>query len=331
MKKAGVIASFFICLLLVLTGCGSSGKDELKFGTGGQGGTYYAYAGQMSELMTDISFDVKTTAGSAANIRLVNENFLDIAIAQSDILASAKNGTGIFAGENFTSGYGAVAALYTEAVQLVTTKDSGIDSVAELGGLTVSIGEKESGVLQNAGQILQAYGLKEEDLDARYYSFSDAADALKNGELDAFFITAGAPTSAVADLAKEIDIKLISIDETQLMAVMNLYDGYVKCTIPAGTYAGVDEDIVTLGVKAVLIARTGLDNEVVESLAENIFKYASDLKSNICTDGELDAAFATDAVGCGFHEGAADYYSRQGISVEIETSGGTSVTAGQDE
>ncbi|MBR4384618.1 MAG: TAXI family TRAP transporter solute-binding subunit, partial [Selenomonadaceae bacterium] len=122
----------FLLLLPIIAlcfGCGSqSTNNYLRFGTGGTGGMYYAYGTELAKkISTDGKtrpLDVKTTAGSAANLRLLHEKFLDLAIVQSDTLSNAVNGLGVFAAVGEGSGYAAVAGLYTEACQIVVAKDS---------------------------------------------------------------------------------------------------------------------------------------------------------------------------------------------------------------
>ncbi len=117
-------------------------------------------------------------------------------------MAYAYNGTNLF--ESKVEGFSTVAALYMEQVQIVTTNPA-IKTVADLAGKSVSIGAPGSGVYFNAIDVLGAYGLTEDDIKPTYQSFSDSADALKNGQIDAAFIVAGAPTTAVTDLATTKD------------------------------------------------------------------------------------------------------------------------------
>ena len=316
----------------LLAGCGSTGADTtdtLRIGTGSTGGSYYAVGSVYAQLMEEAGLapEVKSTAGSAANLRLLSEGFLQLAIVQSDTLEEAENGTGAFEGKAL-SGFSAVAGLYTEACQLIVAADSGIEEVADLAGMRVSIGEEESGVLRNAEQILQANGLTVEQVDASYLSFTDSAAALQSGELDAFFITAGAPTTAVAELAKNTDIRLLSLDERTIDQLTSLYDCYTACTIPAGTYAGQEEEVQTVGVTAVLVAADSLTSERVQQLTSLLLDNTDSL--NLSTPVTLSED-PTAGVPVGFHPGAAACYEALGISVPTGGSGkATAVTGGQD-
>ena len=319
-------------LIVLLAGCGGekSASNAIRFGTGGM---YYAYGTELAKMIDaedkTHALDVKTTAGSAANLRLLREKFLDVAIVQSDTLSNAINGRGIFAAAGPGVGYAAIAGLYTEACQIVVAKDSQIMNVSDLVGKKVSVGERESGVLQNAEQILMSHGLTFEMIEPAYFSFTDSATALEKGQIDAFFITAGAPTAAIADLAAKKEIRLLSIDPDVQNNMMKLYKGYTRCTIPANSYPGQTEEISTIGVKAVLVASTDLKDDEVSYLTEFIFKNADKLPHN--TTDKLTNAYAVEDIPSSFHAGAAKFYEPQGVKVNVYSGKSSeSVKASQD-
>ena len=308
-------------IIALLVGCGSekSAGNALRFGTGGTGGMYYAYGTQLAKMIDaqgkGHALDVKMTAGSAANLRLLREKFLDLAIVQSDTLSNAINGRGVFAAAGEGKGYAAVAGLYTEACQIVVTKNSGINNVSELVGKRVSVGERESGVLQNAEQILMAHGLTFEMIETVYMSFTDAANAMEKGQIDALFITAGTPTGAISQLAENKDIKILSIEPDVQNNMMKLYKGYTRCTIPANTYKGQTQPVETVGVKAVLVASTDLNDDDVTFITEFIFKNAEKLPHN--TSDTLTVDYAVQDIPASFHAGAAKFYDMQGVKVNV--------------
>ncbi|MBQ6757973.1 MAG: TAXI family TRAP transporter solute-binding subunit [Selenomonadaceae bacterium] len=324
-------------IIALMVGCGgekSAGNNAIRLGTGGTGGMYYAYGTELAKLIqtadNKYALDVKTTAGSAANLRLLREKFLDLAIVQSDTLSNAVNGRGIFAAAGPGVGYAAVAGLYTEACQIIVAKDSGINEISDLVGKKISVGERESGVLQNAEQILMSHGLTFEMMEINYMSFADAAAALERGNIDAFFITAGAPTSSIADLASRKEIKLLSIAPDVQNNMMKLYKGYTRCTIPANTYAGQAEDVQTIGVKAVLVASTDLKDDTVSFLTEFVLKNAKNLPHNT-SNADLNVEYAVEDIPASFHAGAAKYYESQGVKVNIYSGASSeSVKASQD-
>lgn len=310
-------------LTFSMTACGQSTSQEIRFGTGGTAGTYYNYGTTYAELTTpvlnDTTFSVKTTAGSAANIRLLSEGFLQLALVQNDMLNDAYAGvdafenTGSSAAIGSDVGYGAIAALYTESCQVVVPADSNITNIADLRNKTVSVGEEESGVLQNADQLLLAHGLTRNMLTPKYLSFSAAAEAMLEGKLDAIFLTAGAPTSAIENLAHEMDVRILSISSNIMDILTDTYSFYTPYTIPANTYAGQTEPVETVGVKSVLVASEQLSEETVEVLTASLFDHAAELQFSTPGESRPELSYALDGLGIPLHSGAANYYTRQGV------------------
>ena len=160
---------------------------KLRFVTGGESGTYYAFGSVIAQHATNnAGIDVVGLVGngSQSNVFELEDGNADLAFCQSDVMAYAYEGTNIFADTGAVQCFSTVAALYTEQVQIVTT-DPEIKSVADLKGKNVSIGAAGSGVFFNAMDVLGVYGMTEEDINPTYQSFGDSADALKNGQIDA--------------------------------------------------------------------------------------------------------------------------------------------------
>ena len=166
-------------------------------------------------------------------------------------------------------------------------------------------------------------------LEISYLSFTDSAAAMEKGQIDAFFVTAGAPTAAIANLATKKEIQILSIAPDVQSNMMRLYKGYTRCTIPANTYAGQTEDVSTIGVKAVLVASTDLKDDEVAYLTEFIFKNADKLPHN--TSDKLTNDYAVQDIPSSFHAGAAKFYDGQGVKVNVYSgASGESIKAGQD-
>lgn len=305
-----------LALAVLLTACGS--QTKIRFGAAALGGNYHTFAQSLSSVLSseaDIETEVRATAGSAANIRLLDEDFIRLGLAQSDVISNMYSATGSFSGEEPRTGYSAVAGLYTEACQVVVRADSGITGIRDLRGKTVSVGESESGTEQNAREILAAYGLGGSMVTTVNKSYADAAEGLKAGEIDAFFCTVGIPTPVVASLSESCAIALLPIDGTEAAALQEAYGYYASCTVPAGTYAGQTADVPTLGVKSVLLASDKLSEGTVEAITRTLFENAGTLSYAIPVDFDLTVQSATEDVPIPFHPGAAAYYQAQGITV----------------
>ncbi len=232
-------------------------------------------------------------------------------------LGAAHEGTGSFS-DNRQQGYRAIAGLYTEACQIVVRADSDIRTLNDLQGKTVSIGASESGTEQNATEILKLSGLTSKLVHMVNLDYADAAGKLASGEIDALFCTAGIRTAVIEELAKECDLRLLSIDDTCLEKLLATTKEYRKYIIPANTYSGQNKDVTTIGVKAVLLASDDLSKETVEKLTETLFSHAQDLAYATSLDAAFDETDASSGVTIPFHPGAAAYYAKQGISVNTK-------------
>ena len=222
----------------VKDGAGNTDSRNLRFVTGGESGTYYAFGSVIAQHASN-NAGVKVVGlsgnGSQANVQELVDGTADFAFCQSDVMAYAYNGTNLF--NTKVEGFSTVAALYMEQVQIVTTNPD-IKTVADLAGKSVSIGAPGSGVYFNAIDVLSAYGLTENDIKPTYQSFGDSADALKNGQIDAAFIVAGAPTTAVTDLATTKDTYLVSLDDEHVAKLLETSDYYTKTVIAKDVYFG---------------------------------------------------------------------------------------------
>lgn len=315
---AAVLTGILLAAVL-LNGCSSAETvRRLRFGAAGEGGVYREFGERFAALENETdngTVELKTTAGSAANLRLLTGEYLQLAIAQADLAQDAYDQTGIFADEEESRGFGAVAALYTETCQVVVRADSEIRTVEDLQGKTVSIGAEESGSEQNAMQILSAYGLNDKLVSMVNLNYEDAEAQLKAGKIDAVFITAGAPSPVLAELAGECGIRLLNVDGAAAQRLISTYSAYSMVTLPAGTYSGQTEDVQTVGVKAVLLASDELPAKQVQKLTELLFSSREGLEEQlgIPLDAEQDAV---EGVGIPFHAGAAAYYKAAGITVD---------------
>ncbi len=287
---------------------------KMTMGTGGTTGTYYAFGGVIANVLNSkdvgVEINVQSTGASKANIYLVHDGEADLAIVQNDVMDYGYNGTDLFAEEGAADGFRTVAALYAEVCQVVSTKD--ITSIADLKGKRVSVGDAGSGVEFNARQILEAYGMTFDDIEVNNLSFGDSSDALKDGKIDAFFCTAGAPTTAIVELATTNDINLLEIDDEHAAKLAAAYPYYTTYPIPGGSYKGVDNDVQTVAIKATLICSPNLAEETVYNLTKAIFENQAEIAAAHAKGEELSLEYAVTGVSVPFHPGAEKYFKEAG-------------------
>ena len=311
MKKRFIAIALCAVMLLALAACGSGG-ESLTFGTGGDSGTYYAYGGTLAGYVTehtDTSVTAVASNGSQTNIEDIASGAIQLGFVQSDVMSYAYQGTRLF--EEPVTNFSTVAALYMEQVQIVTLNPD-IKTVADLAGKNVSIGAVGSGVYFNALDVLGAYGLTEEDINPQYQDFATSVDSLKDGKIDAAFIVAGAPTTAVVDLASGNDIYLVSLDQEHIDALIETSPYYSAYTITSDVY-GTPEDCTTVAIAAVVIAGNDVSEDAVYDFVSTIFNNKGSLGH--AKEAELDLEFATSISDVPYHPGAARYFEEQGITV----------------
>ncbi len=323
MKKK--LLAVFACacaaaMALALAGCSSSSNSdskELRFVTGGESGTYYAYGSVLAQYATNnagLSVNALSSEGSKANIQSLESGEAELAFCQTDVATYAYKGTNLFDGAAYTD-FSVVAALYPEQVQIVTC-DSSIKTVADLKGKTVSVGAANSGVYFNAVDILGAYGIDvNSDISAVYQNFADSADSLKNGKVDAAFIVAGAPTTAITDLSTSKQAYLVSMDAEHIATLQETSPYYAEATIPAGTYSGMESDTTTVSVLSVVLANNSVSEDDVYAFTKSLFDGAQDNAEAHAKYKELSLETASSITSVPYHAGAAKYFKEQGVEV----------------
>ena len=292
-----------------LAGCLGDDGDTLSWHAGGTGGTYYPLSNNFKTIVednTDYTLQVQSTGASVENVSSLHNEGADFALIQNDIAYFAYNGTGLdeFEGEPMENIRG-VATLYPETIHLITQADSGIETLDDLEGASVVTGDLGSGTQVNALQILEAAGLDEGDFDEQNADFDTAADNIADGDVDAAFVVGGWPVGAVEELATTQDIDLVEISGDLQDDVMAAADWFAADTIPSGTYSGIDRDVDTVSVQAMIATHEGVDDDVVETITETIFENtdAIDQKADF-----IDADSAQDGMPIDLHPGASAYF-----------------------
>ena len=311
-KKLALALALVMTMSVALTACGGS---KLTFVTGGDQGTYYGFgtvlAGQISD-KTKTTVTAIVGKGSKGNIEQMDQKDAQLGFVQSDVMAYAYNGERLFEENGKVGSFSTVAALYMEQVQIVTL-DPSIKSVADLKGKNVAVGESGSGVYFNAVDVLAAYDLDvEKDIKPTYQGFGDSADALMDGKIDAAFVVAGAPTTAITSLAASRDVYLVQLDDEHIDKLIASSPYYSKNVISKDAY-GLDADATTVAVGAVIIARDDCKDDDIYNVVSGIFESIDSLGHD--KKNELDLDFAASITAVPYHPGAAKYFTEKGLTV----------------
>lgn len=316
MKRKSIITlAVAMSAVMLLSACGKK-ETTVRLATGGNTGTYYAFGTAAGQILGDkagVKFNIQSTGASKANIQLIAAKEVEMAIVQNDVMDYAYNGTDLFEKDGAVKGFSAMAAVYAEVVQIVADPSAGITSIADLKGKSVSVGDAGSGVEFNAKQILEAYGITFTDISKQNLSFSASADAFKDDKIDAFFCTAGAPTTAIMDLVTTKEITILNVEADKAAALMAAHPFYTVYEIPAGTYKGVDVATSTLAVKATFIVSDSMDETTVYNLTKALFENKDAIAAAHAKGKELSTTYAVEGISIPFHKGAEKYFREIGI------------------
>lgn len=319
-------------LVLGLAACGDTGTPaeggdegtaagavELKMATGGTSGTYYGFCGVVAQVLNGkiadtLKITVESTGASSANIDLVDMGSNQLAIVQNDVMYYAYTGSDMYEGKDAITSFSAVMSCYPEYVQIIANKS--ITSIADLKGKKVSVGDAGSGVEFNARQILAAYDIDiESDIVKNNQSFADSADSLKNGTIDAAFVVAGYPTTAVTELSTTYEFNLLTLDEEHANKLMEEYGFYTYGVIPGGTYSCVSEDVPAVAVMATIIAHNDVAEDVIYALLQGIFDNQEEITAGNSKGAELSMETAVSGIDIPFHPGAVKFFGDNNIEM----------------
>jgi TRAP transporter TAXI family solute receptor len=217
---------------------------------------------------------VQSTGASVENVGSLSQEEADFALIQNDIAFFARNGTGIEAFEgNEIENLRGVATLYPETIHIITQPGADIESVADMEGMRVNTGDLGSGTQVNALQILEAVADLQpgDDFDEQNTAFGPAADQIRDGDVDAAFVVGGWPVGAVEELAETGDMGLLNLSDDELQAALDAAEWFAEDTIPGGTYQGIDDDVTTVSVQAMIATHTGVEADIVNEITGTIF------------------------------------------------------------
>lgn len=326
-KKKIVAFTLLMMMLVAIAGCGGQGSPDqenqgstqtgaktkfISIATGGTSGTYYPLGGAIADIFNrnieGVNTSAQSTGASVANINLLRDNAAQIAFVQNDISYYAVNGVEMFEGNQYDALRG-MATLYPETVQIITLADSNINTVEDLKGKRVAVGAAGSGTEANARQILGAAGITYDDISVQYLSFGEAASNLKDGNVDAAFVTAGFPTAAVQDIAASRGVKLISLTDDMVASLIEQYPFYIETPIPSGTYPNQTEEVKAVSVMAMLAVSADLDDDLVYNMLDSIYSNLDRLVAAHPVGEQITKETATEGMSIELHPGAQKFFA----------------------
>lgn len=297
-------------------------QQRVFFGiaTGGTGGTYYPLGGMLAQLISNkatvdgrkFAATAEAAGASVGNAKLLGSKDIESAFVAADILDSAFNGKNQFANAALKN-LRALGALYPETVQLITRADSGITSVKDLKGKTISSGAPGSGQYQLVTDLLRVNGLSRNDVREDSSSFTQAVDKIKDGNLHATLITAGVPVAAITDFAQSHALRVIPLDGPEVAALLKDQPYYTQVQLPANTYRGQAAAVPTLAVMAIWATHDGVPENVAYEVTKALYENTSIMGQVHVQGKNITLATATSVAGVPLHPGAARYFREKGV------------------
>ena len=247
---------------------------DLVIAGGPQGGEYAGVAALLATQLGGQGLTVRaaTTAGTFANVRMIEGKDADVGLVQSDVAAAAAKGTGAFAGQEPVGDLVALASLFPEAVQIVVAADAPMATVADLKGKRVDLGLPGSGTRANAEAVLAASGVALTDLaEVKEAGLVAGLGMLAAGEIDAVITTLAAPGYTLQQAAAGPGIKLLSIGTQERTILAGAQPDLVPITLPPNTYPGQTQNVETVAVTALLVATAEMPDSTVETIMGDMF------------------------------------------------------------
>lgn len=312
------LAFVLSCCAFSACGGGSSNARFLSIATGGTGGVYYPYGGGIAKVLNDslpgVRASAEVTAASVDNLKLIRDGRADIAFTLADTLADAVAGRGVFEGRPADAA--SLAVLYSNYTHVVALDASGIRSIPDLRGRTISTGSPGSGTEVIAFRILRAAGLDpDRDVSRQGLGVSESAEALKDGKIDAFFWSGGLPTAAVQDLSHTPNVRIRLLPTLAQLAALNEQYGdlYFALEIPAGRYPGLPSPVPVVGVANVLVVNRSMPDDLAYDITRVLFEKRQELAAIHPEARNLSLQTATKGSPAGFHPGAIRFYRENAV------------------
>ncbi|WP_165855345.1 TAXI family TRAP transporter solute-binding subunit [Marinobacter sp. JSM 1782161] len=301
-------------------------EGNYVMGTATTGGTYYPVGVALSTLIkvklepkTGISVSAISSAGSAENLKLMDEDQAQFGILQGLYGAWAWKGTGPVpkAYKNLRS----VSMLWQNVEHFVIRKELAktgtIEDMTNLYGNSFSIGARNSGTEGSGRFILGALGVDVGKMDLAYLGYGPSADALQNGNIDGMNIPAGVPASAVTRAYANLggEITTLDVTEEQLARVNSEFELWTPYEIPPETYPNQTQTINTIAQPNILAVRADVSEDDVYQITKTIYANLPFLNNIHPATKAMALEKAIAGLPMPLHPGAARFYKEQGIEI----------------
>lgn len=316
-KLTAVCLMAAVVIALGWGGVGHAQTKNISFGTGAMSGTYYPLGVAISKVWSNagigLNVAAEATGGSVENARHIKNKTMEIGFVESLVADWAYKGEEYFKSGPVKNIRGFIA-LYPNTIQTVVKADSGIKSYKDLKGKKVACGIQGSSSVLNMKIVLESYGIPFSDIKAQYLAYGPAMELLKDGQVDAVMVDAGAPNSSIIDIGSQHKIAILSIDRANIDQIVKKYPFFSAATvIPKGTYKGIDYDVLTTGSLATLCVQAELPDELVYKMIKTLFDKKADVAKVHEKGKSIDLKTAVNGFSIPLHPGVIKYYKEKGV------------------
>jgi hypothetical protein len=322
MKKLIYVALALMIALTMLPVSGFAAVRYVTIGTGGVTGVYYPTGGAIAKMVNqkrkeyNLRATVESTGGSVFNVNAIASGDLEFGVVQSDRQYQAYNGTADWEGKPFKK-LRAVFSIHPELVTIVAAADKGINTVADLKGKVVNIGNPGSGQRGNAMDLFEAAGLDpDKDFKTEGLKAAESAGMLQDGRIDAFFYTVGHPNGSVKEaVSGALKVNFVAVPKEITDKLVAKFPYYAQADIPVDMYPGVANtaDVPTFGVKATFVTSADVPDDIVYAITKEVFENFDDFKTLHPAYAKLTKKQMLDGMSAPIHPGALKYYKEAGL------------------
>ena len=311
----GIVAAGALAVVSSLAPAAVQAEQFINVLTGGTSGVYYPLGVALSKIygekIADTRPQVQSTTASVENLNLLQQGKGEIAFALGDSVKLAWEGDTDAGFKGPLGKLRIIAAIYPNYIQIVASKESGVKSLADLKGRSLSVGAPKSGTELNARKIFEAAGMSYEDLGkTEYLPFAESVELIKNRQLDATLQSAGLGVASIKDLSTSIDVQIVAVPED---VIAKLGAPYIAATIPAGTYSGQASDVPTVAVVNFLVTHSEVSDELAYEMTRQLFENLPDMVAAHNAAKAISLENALSGLPAPLHPGAERFYKEQGM------------------
>ena len=290
-------------------------QDFINILTGGTSGVYYPLGVALSKVFSDkvqgSRPSVQATKASVENLTLLQQGKGEIGFTLGDSLAMGWAGDEEAGFKSKLDKLRGITAIYPNFIQIVASKESGIKTLADLKGKSLSVGAPKSGTELNSRAILAAAGMSYKDLGkVEYLPFAESVDLMKNRQLGATLQSAGLGVASLKDLSTSASITVVSVPKE---TVDKIGPPFISAIIPANTYTGQDKDVPTAAVVNYLVTSSAVSDDLAYQMTKLVFESLPELANAHAAGKEIKLETAANGSPVPLHPGAIRYYKEKGL------------------